>query len=589
MKKIIYFTFLSFVFSIPLLKAAKKEESHAFTFTEPGATVVDMSGTKTVSTETKVQRDARMAWWREAKFGLFIHWGVYAVPAGKYNDVDTYGEWIMWNTKMPTSEYQAYAKKFNPIKYNPEQWVNIAKDAGMKYIVITSKHHDGFALFPSKASAWNVIDATPYGKDLLGPLVKSAHAQDIKIGFYYSQAQDWNNRGGAKKSFKEGDGWDDAQKGSFDTYLEKTAIPQIREILTNYPIDLIWWDTPMHMYQPRAEPIAKMIKELSPNLITNVRLGGGYGDYASPEQFIPSTELKRDWETCMTMNKHWGYNAVDQNWKSSAELIQKLVTICGKGGNFLLNVGPTAEGEFPVESVNRLKEIGQWLKINGESIYGTTAGPFPYLSWGSATRKNQYIYLHVLEWPENGELRLPLLSKIAKSTLLVDPEKALKTIQSSTGTVIYLPKEAPDKVASVIKLQLTEDPIVVPIASYNKKLTASSESSKNPLKLIINGDGTQHWESSAEDSNPYLEYDLGKPTSIYALAVNEPDVWPRYKHQLSIEIETEKGWVPFLSTKTVGHGYQAKFPEIKIQKIRLYVKRDSGPSGIVDWQLYSPE
>ena len=550
---------------------------------------VEMSSANSVVAETRAQRDARMAWWREAKFGLFIHWGVYAVPAGKYGDQDHYGEWIMWNTKMSPTEYKGYAKKFNPVKYNPEQWVKIAKDAGMRYIVITSKHHDGFALFPSKASDWNVVDASAYGKDLLGPLVKAAHAQDLKIGFYYSHAQDWGNRGGAIKAFKEGEGWDESQRGTFDSYLEKTAIPQIREILTQFPIDVLWWDTPIHMYKPRAEPIAKLIKEMSPNIVSNTRLGGGFGDYHIAEQFVPSTGLKGDWETCMTLNKHWGYNAADQNWKSSTELIQKLIGICAKGGNFLLNVGPTAEGEIPEESVKRLNDVGEWLKENGESIYGTTAGPFPFLSWGAATRKNQIVYLHVFDWPKNGELRLPLLSKIKKTTLLTDSSNELKFSQSEVGTIIQLPKQAPSKSASVIKLEVAEEPVVVPIASMNKKLTATSESPKNPLAAAQDGDASQYWEAGPNDKNVYLEYDLGKPTPVHALAVDEPDRWPRYKQDIRVEIETDKGWTQLLTAQSNGHGQLFKFPEIKVQKIRLHLKRELGPPGVAEWQVYSPE
>ena len=581
MKKTLWLITLGLIFSA---QAEAKNASGA----DEGVTV-EMSAANSVVAETRTQRDARMAWWREAKFGLFIHWGVYAVPAGKYGDQDNYGEWIMWNTKMSPTEYQGYAKKFNPVKYNPDQWAKIAKDAGMRYMVITSKHHDGFALFPSKASKWNVVDATAYGKDLLGPLVKAAHDQDLKIGFYYSHAQDWGNRGGAIKAFKEGDGWDESQKGTFDSYLEKTAMPQIREILTQYPIDVLWWDTPLHMYKPRAEPIAKLIKEISPNLISNTRLGGGFGDYHIAEQFVPSTGLKGDWETCMTLNKHWGYNAADQNWKSSSELIQKLIGICAKGGNFLLNVGPTAEGEIPEESVKRLNEVGQWLKVNGESIYGTTAGPFTFLSWGAATQKNQTVYLHVFNWPANGELRLPLHSKIKSTKLLVDPSKELKITQDAAGTIIYLPKQAPDSVASVIKLEVAEEPVVEPIASFNKKLIATSQSSKNPITAAQDGDATQYWEAAAEDKNAYLEYDLGKPTLIHALAVDEPDRWPRYKQVIRIEIETAQGWSQLLTAPTNGHGQLFRFPEIKVQKIRLHVQRELGPAGVAEWQVYSPE
>lgn len=187
--------------------------------------------------ESPAQRDARMAWWREAKFGLFIHWGVYAVPARS-------DAWTMHKYKIPLATYREFAKDFNPVRYDPAAWAKLAKDAGMRYIVITSKHHDGFALFPSDATDWDIADASPYGKDLLGPLVKAARGEGLKIGFYYSQAQDWTHPGGAKSGYKEGEGWDPAQNGAFDTYLKSIAIPQTRELITRYQPDIFWWDTP---------------------------------------------------------------------------------------------------------------------------------------------------------------------------------------------------------------------------------------------------------------------------------------------------------------------------------------------------------
>ena len=215
----------------------------------------------------------KMDWWKEAKFGLFIHWGVYSVPAGIYDgkDIDGIGEWIMNRAKIPTTVYQAYAKQFNPVKYNPDTWVKMAKDAGMKYLVITSKHHDGFTLFQTKASKWNVIEATPYGKDLLKPLADACHRYGIRLGFYYSQAQDWNNTGGAAS----GGHWDKAQDGSMDEYLDKVAVPQVKEILSNYgQVDILWWDTPDGMTKERAEKFLPILSQ-HPNLITNNRLGGG--------------------------------------------------------------------------------------------------------------------------------------------------------------------------------------------------------------------------------------------------------------------------------------------------------------------------
>ncbi len=311
------------------------------------------------SKETKEEKDERMKWWREARFGMFIHWGVYSVPAGTYKDkkIEGIGEWIMLRGKIPIKEYREYAKKFNPVKYDPDEWVKLAKEAGMKYIVITSKHHDGFALFDSKVTDWDIMDATPYGKDLLKPLAEACRKHNIKLGFYYSQAQDWTHPGGAAKRGH----WDKAQDGSMDDYIRDIAVPQVKEILGNYgKIAVLWWDTPVKMTSKRAEMLLPLIK-LQPGIIINNRLGGGYkGDTDTPEQHIPSTGIQgRDWETCMTMNGTWGFKSYDHNWKSPEILIRNLVDIASKGGNYLLNVGPTSEGLIPEPSIERLKKIGK--------------------------------------------------------------------------------------------------------------------------------------------------------------------------------------------------------------------------------------
>ena len=298
--------------------------------------------------ESAQQRDARMKWWREARFGMFIHWGVYSVPAGTYKgkQIPSIGEWIMNTGKIPVAEYRQFAKQFNPVRYDPDAWVQLAKEAGMKYIVITSKHHDGFALFDSKASEWNVVDATPYGKDLLKPLSEACAKHGLKLGFYYSQAQDWNNPGGAAA----GGHWDRAQDGDMDAYIRNVAAPQVKEILSNYgKIAVLWWDTPVDMTRQRAEMLLPLL-ELQPDILMNNRLGGGYGgDFGTPEQEIPATGTPgRDWETCMTMNDTWGFKSYDQDWKSAETLIRNLVDIASKGGNYLLNVGPTCLGEIPL-------------------------------------------------------------------------------------------------------------------------------------------------------------------------------------------------------------------------------------------------
>ncbi len=410
--------------------------------------------------ETPAQRDARMKWWREARFGMFIHWGVYSVPAGTYDGkrIPGIGEWIMNRGKIPVAEYRAYAKEFNPVKFNADEWVRLAKEAGMKYMVITSKHHDGFAMFDSNASDWNIVKATPFGRDPLKELAAACKKYGLKLGFYYSQAQDWNNGGSAA-----GGKWDPAQERNMDDYIDKVAAPQVREILTHYgefPA-VLWWDTPVDMNRERADKLIALLK-LKPGIIHNNRLGGGYkGDTETPEQFIPATGYPgRDWETCMTMNDTWGYKSYDNNWKSPEMLIRNLVDIASKGGNYLLNVGPTSEGLIPAPSVERLKQIGQWMKANSEAIYATTASPFKRLPWGRCTKKvtpdGATLYLHVFNWPADGRLLVPgLKNSPQKAYLLSDPgKKALVAESAAQGLVLSVPATAPDPVSSTVVLKV---------------------------------------------------------------------------------------------------------------------------------------
>ena len=404
--------------------------------------------------ETKEQKDARMGWWREARFGMFIHWGVYAVPAGTYDgkQIGGIGEWIMNRGKIPCSVYQAFAKDFNPVKYDADAWVRLAKEAGMNYIVITSKHHDGFALFDSAVTDWDIAGATPYKKDLLAPLAEACRKHGIRLGFYYSQAQDWNHKGGA------GNSWDPTQAGSMDDYIDKIAVPQVKEILTKYGDGIpavLWWDTPHSMNPERAGKLIALLKD-KPGIIHNNRLGGGYkGDTETPEQHIPASGFKdRDWETCMTLNGTWGYKSYDHNWKSTQTLLRNLIDIASKGGNYLLNVGPTAEGEIPAESIARLKEVGAWMKVNGEAIYGTTASPMGKVPFGRVTHKagkdGGTLYLHVFDWPADGKVTLTgLKNKVTGAKMLAGGAK-LDVAQRDDTLTVSVPATATDTNATVV-------------------------------------------------------------------------------------------------------------------------------------------
>jgi len=395
--------------------------------------------------ETPEQHDARMAWWREAKFGMFIHWSLFSQLGGEWKgkSYGGYAEWIMYNAKIPIAEYAAFAKEFNPVKYNAEQWVMSAKNAGMKYMVITAKHHDGFAMFKSAASPFNIVDATPFGRDPLKELAEACRKHDMKLGFYYSQNFDWHHPGGALNN------WDPASKGDYDKYTDELVIPHLREILRNYgDIAVLWFDMGGGNAEQHAR-IHKAVLECNPRIITNDRLGGPFhGDTSTPEQNIPANGIPgKDWETCMTMNGTWGYRKHDESWKSTDELLRNLCKIASKGGNYLLNVGPNELGEIPGGSLERLAQVGEWMKVNGAAIYGTSAAPFSHtLSWGWVTSKSNLLYLCVNKLPADRRLTLPeLTTRISKAYFLADSKKEPLTVNTADNGIptIVVPESSP--------------------------------------------------------------------------------------------------------------------------------------------------
>jgi alpha-L-fucosidase len=415
-----------------------------------------------------------MVWFYQARFGMFIHWGIYSVPAGTYKgqQVPGIGEWIMEKAKIPVAEYEQFAKQFNPTKFNADEWVQIAKNAGMKYIVITSKHHDGFCLWDSKFTDYDIIDATPFKRDILAELAQACKKHGIRLCLYHS-IMDWHYPDAQAPFYPS---YNDKNKSNlnFDRYVEYYLKGQIKELVQNYgPLGILWFDGEWVRDWSREMGwnMYEYVLSLQPDIIINNRVGKGRqgmrglsesdefaGDYGTPEQQIPATGLPGvDWETCMTMNDTWGYKSYDKNWKSTQDLLCKLADIASKGGNFLLNIGPTAEGLIPQPSVERLTAMGEWMKINGESIYGTTASPLGQLPWGRCTAKPGKLYLHVFDWPADGKLTVPnLKNKVTKAYLLADtkhPSLPVKHISENEVT-ITIPEKAPDPINTVIVLEI---------------------------------------------------------------------------------------------------------------------------------------
>ena len=422
------------------------------------------------------ERAARMKWFREAKFGLFIHWGLYAIPAGEWKGqpIAGIGEWIMNRARIPVKEYEQLASQFNPVKFDADQWVQLAVDAGMKYIVITSKHHDGFAMYGSKVSPYNIVDATPFKRDPLKELAAACARKKIRLGFYYSQAQDWHEPNGA------GNTWDfgpDDQK-DFDQYLRGKAEPQVQELLTGYgPVCLIWFDTPRLMTGERSQRFIDLLRKFQPACLIDGRLGAA-GDYRSMgDNAIPNAVVREDWEVPATLNRTWGFKKDDTDWKPPSDLVFKLVDIVSKGGNYLLNVGPTAEGVIPQASQDNLRAVGRWLKVNGEAIYG--AGPTPFgeelgafsdtlkdkngkpafqarTDWRCTTQPGK-IFIHLIKWPGTSfELR-GVRDSVDRAYLLADSRhRALQVRKVGDTVTVTLPENAPDPYDSVLCLIVKE-------------------------------------------------------------------------------------------------------------------------------------
>ncbi len=428
-------------------------------------------------------RDQYLNWFREAKFGMFIHWGPYSMLAGEWNGhkvpAGGQAECIMDRFEIPVKEYRELAHEFNPVRFNAKAWVQLAKATGMKYIVITAKHVDGFSMYHSSVSEYNIVDWTRFGRDPLKELADACTQEGIKFCFYYTHRQDYDDPGAygnnwdydndAMNRGKNTEWGDDVfQKEKFRKYLEGKAKPQLRELLTNYgPVGLVWFDRGMYTPEQGME-FVKIVNDLQPSCLVNSRVGNYgqelLGDYQSmADNGMPPGGLGEYWESAQTLNQTWGFNKFDTLWKSPETVIQRLVEIVSRGGNYLLNIGPTGEGEIPKATVDIFNKVGPWVQRNAESIYGTTANPFPELSWGYTAVKGTSVYLFVRDWPKDKVLSLPGLKNVVKSAhFLIDKSIRLPVKQFENATYIDLPLNPPDSPVSVVVLEIEGAPSVDP-------------------------------------------------------------------------------------------------------------------------------
>ena len=367
-------------------------------------------------------KDTKQKWFRDAKFGLFIHWGLYSVLAGEYKGQKTVhiAEWIMNRLDIPVNEYEKLAGQFNPVHFDAEAIVKKAKGWGMKYIVFTSKHHDGFAMYHSKCNPYNIVDASPFKRDVLKELQLACEKHEMRLGLYYSQAQDWHDPDGYM-ALK------DNSNKNFQAYLDRKCIPQLKEILTNYgDIALIWFDTPMGTTVEQSRGLVSLVKDLQPNCLISGRIGNELGDYMSTaDNFIPLLPYSGDWEVPATLNDTWGYNKDDNNWKNPDDVIKLLIKITSRGGNYLLNIGPDSLGQVPQGSLDILDRVGNYVNENAEAVFGTKplAVPYPYdIDWAGFTHKPHSLFLHMLKGQKRTIYLVRIDNKVEKVTLLKDGE-----------------------------------------------------------------------------------------------------------------------------------------------------------------------
>lgn len=519
--------------------------------------------------------------WQDMRFGMFIHWGPVSIT----------GHEIGWSrgTQTPVEEYDNLYKKFNPEKFNADEWVKVAREAGMKYIVLTTKHHDGFCLWDTKQIDYNIMNS-PFKRDVVKELSEACKKQGIAFGTYYSTC-DWyhpdfplTSPGGKTKR----------EKSDLDSY-NRYLLAQIKELITNYgPLITIWNDVPQ-MFKGRGTNTINMVRALQPDILINNRTGDG-GDYDTPEQKIGGFQMNRPWETCMTICRQWAWKPND-TMKTLKECLQTLIRTAGGDGNLLFNVGPTAEGIIEQRQVDRLKEMGQWLEKYGQSIYATRGGPFKPAAWGVSTRKDRQIFVHVFNWPDAGRLELPSIpAKVLSAKVLTGGTVDVR--QDDKGIFLDVPTANRDEIDTLVVLELEGsamnlEPVNAGSSSlsvaFGGKAAASNVYQKNdtygPGKAIDDDEHTR-WATDGGTKQAWLEVDMGKPREFSKVCISEwiDDKGSRSK---SFELQYKAGdeWKTIIKGDKIGKNFKRTFPAVTAQIVRLNILEATEGPTIEEFQL----
>jgi alpha-L-fucosidase len=522
-----------------------------------------------------IGNEQKMEQWKDSRFGMFIHWGPVTLK----------GTEIGWSRgrEIPVEEYDALYKKFNPVNFNAEDWVKLARDAGMKYIIFTSKHHDGFCMWNTKYTDYNIMNS-PFNRDVVKELADACRKYGMALGLYHSTL-DWyhpdfplTSPGGSIRR----------KTSNLDRYTEYLKNQSV-ELLKNYgPLFVMWYDVPQEFDAKRGQGVIDLVRSVQPDIIVNNRTGAK-GDFDTPEQRVGGFQNDRPWETCMTIARQWAWKPNDEV-KSLEQCLHSLVRSAGGDGNLLFNVGPTSDGIIEPLQVERLKEMGEWLKTHGIAIYDTRGGPFKPTDWGVSTRKGKTIYLHILKWYGNSpKIVIPDLGMEIKSCRLIDGGKVKLSRQKDGSRIIDFAGKDLKPINTIVELEMAANVMNVrPMEigsqslSFNQKVKASSVPNPNwnGAASIVNGDWVGHeWKPAKDDKTPWVEIDLGKPVKVSHAIIYESG---KAVKAFELQYLSDQVWKTACKGASIGSRAELKLPKFTAQKVRLLLTEFSQVPGIYE-------